>query len=287
MTQSEKTQSFAAMHNRERILVLPNAWDVASARIFEEAGFPAIATSSAGVAAALGYPDGQHISREMMIEVVHRVAAAVAVPVTADVEAGYGDPLRTALAVMNAGAVGMNLEDTVDETPAALTPVAEQAKAIRSIRSQTNLVINARTDIFLAEIGDPGTRFNAAVERLNAYWDAGANCLFAPGVSDSETIGKLVRAVPGPLNILAVAGTPAVSELQRLGVARVTIGSGAMRAALGLTRRIAQELMARGTYSLITEGAIGYAEVNRLLAPIQRRDRIHSFFSTDNTSAAK
>lgn len=130
MTQSEKAQAFAKLHNRERILVLPNAWDVAGARIFEETGFPAIATTSAGVAAALGYPDGQHISGELMIETVRRIVAAVEVPVSADVEAGYGDPLRTALAVMAAGAVGMNLEDTVDEAPDTLVPIADQTEVI-------------------------------------------------------------------------------------------------------------------------------------------------------------
>ena len=233
--------------------------------MFEEAGFPAIGTTSAGIAAVFGYPDGQQVSRELMLEMVQRIAQSVAVPVTADVEAGYNNALLTAVKVMEAGAVGINLEDVVDEHPATLVGLADQVAVIRSIRAQTNLVINARTDIFLAGIGDPATRFERTLERLNAYCEAGADCLFAPGVRDAETIGKLAQGVKGPLNILAVAGTPPIAELQRLGVARVSIGSGAMRATLGLARRVATELLEHGTYSTMVEGAISYAEVNSML----------------------
>jgi 2-methylisocitrate lyase-like PEP mutase family enzyme len=256
LTQSDKANLFRGLHNREHLLVLPNAWDVASAVIFQNAGAAAIGTTSAGVAAVFGYPDGQHIGRELMLDMVRRIASAVPIPVTADVEAGYDDPARTAIAVMEAGAVGMNLEDTMEEDPSSLADLAHQVAMIRTIRVETNLVINARTDVFLAGIGDPATRLEVAVERLKAYRDAGADCLFVPGVRDAETIGKLARAVHGPLNVLAVAGTPPIAELQRLGVARVSIGSGAMRATLGLTQRIAAELLGEGTYALMTEGAM-------------------------------
>lgn len=271
MTQAEKAKAFRDLHQvnpmqGKPLLLLPNAWDVASARVFEEAGFPAIGTTSAGVAAVFGYPDGQRLSRELMLQMVKRIAESVAVPVTADVEAGYDDALLTAVKVMEAGAVGMNLEDVSDERPSTLAGLTEQAALIRSIRAQTNLVINARTDIFLAGIGDAATRLERTVERLNAYREAGADCLFAPGVRDAETIEKLVQGVKGPLNILAVAGTPPIGELQRMGVARVSIGSGAMRSTLGLTRRIAKELLEQGTYSAMVEGAISYAEVNGMLA---------------------
>ena len=265
MTQAQKAELFRELHQGGRILVLPNAWDVASARVFEEAGFPAIATTSAGVAAVFGYPDGQHISSGLMLDMVRRIADAVAVPVTADVEAGYDDPLQTALAAMEAGAAGMNLEDALDDNPAALKDLASQVELIRLIRARTNLVINARTDIFLSQIGEPATRLRRTVERLNAYRDAGADSLFAPGVSDAETIGQLAKMVRGPLNILAVNGTPPIAALQELGVARVTIGSGAMRATLGLARRIAHELAGQGTYASFTEGAIPYADVNHML----------------------
>ncbi len=243
-------------------LLLPNAWDAASARIFERAGFPALGTTSAGIAFALGYPDGQHVSRKEMLEVVARITRAVKIPVTADVEAGYDDPVETARGVWAAGAVGLNLEDT-----AGSDDLLDLPSIIRAIRSSVpKIVLNARTDIFLNQIGDESTRFDRAVERLNAYRAAGADCLFAPGVRDREAIARLVKAVKGPLNILAVAGAPPIAEMKALGVARVSVGSGPMRATLGLTDHIARELHDHGTYTAMVDGAIPYADVNRLLS---------------------
>ena len=272
-TQSELARQFLALHDRRKILVLPNAWDAASARIFEEAGFPAIGTSSAGIAFALGYPDGQKISRGEMLAVVQRIAAAVRVPVTADVEAGYGDrpedATQTALEVLAAGAVGMNLEDAMHDRPDSLVDVGLQKEKIRAVaetcaHAGVSFVLNARTDVFLAGIGPAETRLARTIERLNAYRDAGAQSLFVPGVKDKETIAQLVRGVRGPLNILAVAGTPPVAELEKLGVARVSVGSGPMRATLGLVARIARQLREEGSFSLMTDGALPYADANRL-----------------------
>src|ERR1700694_4448389 len=201
-TQAELAREFLALHDGRKTLVLPNAWDVASARIFEEAGFPAVGTSSAGVAYALGYPDGQKISRGEMLAVVHHIAEAVGIPVTADMEAGYGakpeDVAETAREVLSAGAVGMNLEDTVDDRPDLLADVSLQKEKIRAVvetsaRAGVPLVLNARTDIFLAGIGAPETRLARSVERLNAYRDAGAQCLVAPGGEDKETNAPFVR----------------------------------------------------------------------------------------------
>jgi 2-methylisocitrate lyase-like PEP mutase family enzyme len=272
-TQAELARQFLALHDGRRTLMLPNAWDVASARIFEEAGFPAVGTSSAGIANSLGYPDGQKISRGEMLEVVHRIAEAVHIPVTADVEAGYGskpeDVAQTAREVLAAGAVGMNLEDLADGRADALADVSFQKEKIRAVvetsaRAGVPLVLNARTDVFLAGIGAPETRLARTIERLNAYRDAGAQCLFAPGVKDKETIAQLVSGVHGPLNILATVGTPPVADLEKLGVARVSVGSGPMRATLGLTARIARQLREEGSFSLMTEGAMTYADANRL-----------------------
>lgn len=257
MTQSDLLRQ---LHQGPRLLVLPNAWDAASARIFERTGFAALGTSSAAVAFALGYPDGERISRDEMITVVARIARAVKIPVTADVEAGYDDAVETARQVWAAGAVGMNLEDTAG---AGLIDIGPRVRAIRA--AVPGMVINARTDIFLNAIGDEATRFERTVERLNAYREAGADCLFAPGVRDRDTIARLVRAVRGPLNILAVAGSPPISELETMGVARVSVGSGPMRATLGLVDRIARELHEHGTYGAMTDGAIPYAEVNKLI----------------------
>ena len=272
-TQSELARQFLALHEGRKTLLLPNAWDVASARIFEDAGFPAVGTSSAGVAFALGYPDGQKISRGEMLAVVHRIAEAVHIPVTADVEAGYGakpeDVAETAREVIAAGAVGMNLEDAIHDRPDALAELNLQKEKIRAVndisaRAGVAFVLNARTDVFLAGIGPAETRLARTIERLNAYRDAGAQCLFVPGVRDKETVAQLVSGVRGPLNILATAGTPPLAELEKLGVARVSVGSGPMRATLGLVSRIARQLRDEGTFSLMTEGAMTYADANRL-----------------------
>jgi 2-methylisocitrate lyase-like PEP mutase family enzyme len=272
-TQSELGRQFVELHRGPKILVLPNAWDVASARIFEDAGFPAIGTSSAGVAFSLGYPDGQKISRDEMLGVVQRIAGAVDVPVTADVEAGYGttpeEVAETARGVIAAGAVGMNLEDGVDGKPEYLADLSLQKEIILAVlgvaaASRLPFVLNARTDIFLNAIGPAETRLPRAIERLNSYRAGGAQSLFAPGVKDRETIAQLARGVAGPLNILATAGTPPVSELQELGVARVSVGSGPMRATLGFLGRVARELRQEGLFNVMTDGSIPYADVNRI-----------------------
>jgi 2-methylisocitrate lyase-like PEP mutase family enzyme len=257
-----KAEILRKLHQGPPILVLPNAWDVASARIFEKAGFPAIATTSAGVANSLGYPDIERIPRDEMLWMVKRIAQSVSVPVTADVEAGYGDPVGTARAVLDVGAVGMNLEDS--SLDGSLADLAAQVRLIEQVRAASDIVINARTDVYLFAVGDEGTRFDHAVERLNAYRKAGADSLFAPGVRGPETIGRLAKAVNGPLNILATAGVPNIAELERLGVRRVSVGSGPMRAAMGLTQRIAKELKDHGTFASMTEGAMPYKEANEL-----------------------
>jgi 2-methylisocitrate lyase-like PEP mutase family enzyme len=282
-SQGRKAEELRKLHSGPRVLVLPNAWDVASARVLEELGYPAIATTSAGVAFALGYPDGQRVSRDEMLEVVARIARAVRVPVTADMEAGYGttlaDMAETAKVIAAAGAVGLNLEDVTGETESSQVNTELQSEKIRTIREVSaslgvSLVINARTDIYLMPIGPEAMRFERTVERLRAYRTAGADCLFAPGVTDRGLIEKLVKAVAAPLNILATQGCPPIPELEKVGVRRVSIGSGVMRSTLGLVRRIGKELLERGTYSSVFEGAVPFAELNALLeqsAPVTKR----------------
>jgi 2-methylisocitrate lyase-like PEP mutase family enzyme len=272
-SQVEKAMQFRQRHRGPGALVLANAWDVASARIFEEAGFPAIATTSAGIAYSLGYPDGQHIPREEMIARIARIARAVKVPVTADVESGYGstpeDAARTTRELVQAGAVGMNLEDASGDPNQPLLELqlaVEKIKAARLAAAQLRvpMVVNARTDVYLLPGGDPQAQYSEALRRLIAYRDAGADCVFAPGLKDVETIGRLVGDLQCPLNILAVPGTPPIPELEKLGVARVSLGSGPMRATLGLLRRLAEELKTAGTYNALDE-AVPYAEVNKML----------------------
>lgn len=271
-SQLEKAIDFRQRH-RLGVLVLPNAWDVVSARIFEDAGFPAIATTSAGIAFSLGYPDGQRISREEMIARIGRIARAVKVPVTANVEWGYGstpeDVAQTTRELIEAGAVGMNLEDAsgrADQPLASLEHAIEKIRAAREAAAALRMpiVVNARTDIYLLAGGNPDADFQEAVRRLVAFRDAGADCVFAPGLKDAETIDRLVKAVMCPLNILAVPGTLPIAEFERLGVSRVSVGSGFMRATLGLLRRAAEELKSAGTYSALADG-VPYADVNKML----------------------
>jgi len=273
-SQAEKAEQLRKLHHGPRILVLANAWDVASARVMEELGYPAIATTSAGVAAALGYPDGQRIPREEMLEAVARIARAVRVPVTADVEAGYGttakDMAETAKALIAAGAVGMNLEDVTGDTESSLVDTAFQVEKIRAICDISAslgvpLVVNARTDTYLMPIGPEATRFERTVERLRAYRKAGADCLFVPGIADRETISKLVKTLGAPLNILVSRDCPTLKELEELGVARASTGSAVMRASLGTTQKIGKDLMEKGSYESLFASAIPYADVQRMM----------------------
>ena len=261
------------MHLEGDILLLPNVWDVASARIIESAGFPAIATSSAGIAFAQGFPDGQKIPAERMLAVIAEISKAVQVPVTADVEAGYGskpeDAARTARRVIEAGAVGMNFEDATGDPARPLFDLEEQVERIRAIREQGKslgvpLVVNARTDVYLLQIGEANTRYGEALRRLSAYRDAGADCLFVPGLMDLATIRQFVADLKCPVNILAVPSSPSVAELKGAGVRRVSLGSGPMRAAMGLLRRLATEVSIDGTYSILRD-APSHAEMNKLM----------------------
>jgi 2-methylisocitrate lyase-like PEP mutase family enzyme len=285
-TQAELARQFLDLHHGRKILVLPNAWDVTSARIFEDAGFPAIATTSAGIANALGYPDSQKLPRAEMLAVVRRIVESVSLPVTADMLAGYGatpeEVAATVGEVLSSGAVGMNLEDGVDGRPDALVDLNLQKDIIRaaveaSEGARVPLVLNARTDVFLHAIGPAETRLARAIERLNAYGDSGAHCLFAIGVTDKQTIAQLVRGLNGPLNVMAMNAkdaarfaaigveTPPVAELAQLGVRRVSLGSGPMRMTLGLLVRMARQLREEGLFTLMTEGAMTYAEANQLV----------------------
>ncbi len=269
MTSAQKAEQLRKLHKEPEILILPNAWDCASARVFEQAGFPAIATTSAGIAFALGYPDGQRISHTDMLAQVKRIAHSVSVPVTADVEAGYGDVACTAVALIKSGAVGLNLEDIDDDERNQLVELSEQVQRIRTIRQAGNeagvrLVINARTDYYLAEIGDPAERFEAACHRLRQYIEAGADCVFVPGITDPELIRRFVETLRFPINVLVGPGTPPVKDLEALGVARLSVGSGIMRSTMELTRRIAEELKTSGTYRTMLETSMPYAEANAL-----------------------
>ncbi len=270
-TNNQKTKaiSFRQLHTGSQPLVLPNAWDAASASVFCKAGFPAVATTSSGVAAAYGYADGQYIPTPLLLTTIEHIARIVNCPVTADIESGFGNTtdevLQTIRAVITAGAVGINIEDSTKHNPNTLVEIPQQVALLKAIRALATsldipLVINARTDVFLLSIDDPTTtttsRIEQAVQRLNAYREAGADCLFPIGVGDPDIIAQLVQAVHGPINILAGPKTPVLPLLAQLGVARVSFGSGPMRAALGRLQRIAHELQTSGTYTTMFEEAL-------------------------------
>jgi 2-methylisocitrate lyase-like PEP mutase family enzyme len=253
--QEQKAASFRALHSEPPVLVLANAWDVASAAVIAELdACRAIATSSAGIAAVLGYPDGERIPAAEMLDMVARIARAVDLPVTADLEAGYGDAAATAHAAWDAGAVGLNIEDSAG-------PAEEHVERVRAARAAVPaLVINARTDLYLA--GQPD--FDETVRRASAYLEAGADSIFVPGVTDAETIGRLAEAIAGPLNVLAMPSTPPVAELERLGVARVSVGSGLGRAALAWTRDAARRMLEEGSFEPLAD-AIPFTALGELL----------------------
>jgi 2-methylisocitrate lyase-like PEP mutase family enzyme len=271
--QKQKANDFLALHHARSILILPNAWDVISGKIFELEGFKAIGTTSAGIAATLGYADGQKITLTENIEVVRHIVNNTHLPVSADIEAGYDTSVegvvKAAEAVLNVAAVGLNLEDGTGNPDTPLFEKSLQQEKIRAIREMSvargiHLVINARTDVFL--VSDDYTKsLRFAIERGNAYKEAGADCIFIPdnGDLDKQSITTLVNEINAPINIIAGATTPPIAELQDVGVSRVSVGPRPMRAVLTLLRNIAEELIVKGTYQLMSESSISYSDINQ------------------------
>ncbi|MEU0882073.1 isocitrate lyase/phosphoenolpyruvate mutase family protein [Lentzea sp. NPDC005914] len=265
MTSSaDRTRLFHALH-QPGPLALPNAWDVASALVVEAAGAQAVATTSAGVAWTLGAPDGNKVERDRVIDLVARIAKVVQIPVTADIEAGFGSTAgevsETVGAVSEAGASGVNIEDGLD---GSLRDIAEQAERLAAAREAApDLYINARIDTYLRGIGDPAGRLEHTLERAARFLEAGASGIFVPGVTDLEIVTELAKRIAAPVNILVGPGAPAVGELAKAGVARMSLGSAIAEAAYALAKRAAEELVTEGTYSSV-EGGIGYGELNAL-----------------------
>jgi len=270
---ASKAEALRRLHVEGPMLVLPNAWDAGSARIFVEAGFRALATTSAGIAFSLGYPDGEQISRDEMLAAVARITRRISVPITADMEAGYGRTAdavaETVRRVIDAGAVGMNLEDRMEEKHLIDFSLAvERVRAARRAADATGvrLVLNARTDVFEAPEIPRDKRIAEAVRRGNAFREAGADSVFVPFVGDTGTIEQLVQQIRAPLNILGTPNAPSLKELAALGVRRVTFGSAPMRATLGLLRRMAREWRETGTYGTLEAYGIPFAELQKLFA---------------------
>jgi 2-methylisocitrate lyase-like PEP mutase family enzyme len=258
--QVARAELLRSLHTPGAPVVLVNAWDAGSATVMAEAGAPAIATTSAGVSWSLGRPDGQHLTRAEMVEVVRRIAAAVGVPVSADVEGGYGpapdDVAATTAAVVAAGAVGINLEDSI-AGDGGLFDVEAQTARLAAARTAAagaglpGLVVNARTDVYLFEIGAPGERFDEVCRRGRAYRDAGADCLFVPGLLDPVTLKALVAESALPISVMAAPGGPSVAELAATGVSRISVGTAVAQAAYAVARGATRELLADGTLTAL------------------------------------
>jgi 2-methylisocitrate lyase-like PEP mutase family enzyme len=278
MTKDEQgrlAEAFRRAHRGPPLLLLPNAWDAMSARLFEAAGFGAIATTSGGVAWALGFADGEHAPWSEVVEATARIVRAVRVPVTADIEAGYGETpdqvARSIADIIGAGVVGCNLEDGTARPDQPVRPIEDAVTRIRAAREAANaagvpLVINARIDLYLKNAGDPATRFDETVRRSKAYLAAGADCIYPFALADMGTIARLVKAINAPINIVARAGTPAVSEFERIGIARISIASGASLVVADVIEKIGRELLTTGRFNAL-EHSINRADIQKLFAP--------------------
>jgi 2-methylisocitrate lyase-like PEP mutase family enzyme len=274
-SQKDKAEDFRALHHGKKILILPNAWDVPSARVFENAGFPAVATSSAGLMVSLGYPDGEVMRRDEFVSAIRRIAKVLTVPLSVDIVAGFGkttqEVLLTVKAVLRAGGIGINIEDFAHATK-RLYPVERQVDNVKAIKKLGNtvgvpLVINARTDALRFEPGDEEAKFQEAVRRAVAYRDAGADCVYPMGLTEAGSIGRFVKEVGFPINVMVRKGLPTVNELERLSVARVSFGPSASYAAMGLLKRAAREVLEEGTYQNLVDSAVSFDELNSLALP--------------------
>lgn len=247
--------------------VIPNAWDAGSARVLEQVGFAAIATTSAGIAWSYGMPDGGEMDVDTMLERVGAIVSAVGVPVSADLEAGYGDAGRTVARAVEVGAVGGNLEDAEGGALLPMEEAADRIAAARAAAPAGTFVLNARTDAYFA--GASGDPFAETVERAQRYLEAGADCIFVPGVNDEETIRRLAASIPAPLNIVAGLASNIIDAptLFSLGVKRVSLGGSLARVAFSALERAARELVDAGTLGFL-DGALRYAELQqRFSAP--------------------
>ena len=274
-SQAEKAETFRALHRSARALVLPNAWDVPSARVFEDAGFPAVATSSAGIMVSHGYPDGEEMPRRELVSAVARIAERITIPLSADVVAGYGRTLRdvasTVRMVLDAGAIGINIEDLrpSHDGLVRLDSQLQRLESVRRVAKETGipLVINARTDALRNAPGEENERLREAIRRAVAYRDAGADCVYPMGLTDAGSIATFVDALRCPVNVMVRKGLPPLAELEKLGIKRVSFGPSASYAALGLLKRASREVLDSGKFDLLVDGALSFDELNRLALP--------------------
>jgi 2-methylisocitrate lyase-like PEP mutase family enzyme len=270
---NEKSRRLRELVRAPEILVMPGAYDVLSALLFEQMGFKAIQGTSGGIAAALGYADGEVMSRDRFVEMSGSFAAALSVPFNADGERGYGDEngvRETIHALVSRGVAGMNLEDGAAKGKGGLVEISEQLRKIKAVMDTkrelgSEFFLNARVDAFHVFPDDPKKALDQAIRRGNAYAEAGGDCIFYLFLHSAETIGRLVKEVKAPISILAGPQSPNVRQLQDLGVARVSYGSGFLKAAISGAKQLAQEILEKGTCGLLQAG-VQTPEISALVA---------------------
>lgn len=272
-----RAHRFHQLHAGPAPLMLPNAWDAASARIIENAGAEAIATTSAGMAWSLGQPDGERMSVQDLLAMCARICRSVAVPVSVDIERGYGrdakDTGGLVGALLQLGVVGINIEDGTQPGTRTLSPSGELAERIACARTVAQhhdipLFINARIDTYVADV-PMETRYEETLKRACAYIDAGADGIFVPGLGDAEEIARLAGQLPVPLNVYAgYAGAPAAAQLRELGVRRISLGCGPMQSVLAHLARIAAEALSDGRYDTMGSDMLTVSEANGLFKDI-------------------
>lgn len=271
--QIQRAQRFRALHDRGHVFLLPNAWDAGSARAFAHLGFSAIATTSAGVAWSLGYPDGEQTPWDEVVASIRRIVRVTSLPLSADIEGGYGgSPEAVAAsvrAVIDAGVAGINLEDGIRHQ--SLRTVDDAARRIAAARQAARdagvpIVINARVDSWMIDDeASTSERVKDAIRRADAYLAAGADCIFPIGVADSDVIATLCATIKAPINIGARAGLPSLAELERLGVARVSTATRLATVAFASASAAAERLQRTGNFDGLNT-SLDYESIQHLFA---------------------
>src|SRR6267154_4238657 len=258
-------KTFRSLHAQNDILILPNAWDAGSAKVIEDAGAKAIATSSAGVAWALGYPDGDVLPPRMLADLTARITDVIRIPLSVDVEGAYtknpAKVVENLKPIIDAGAVGINIEDG-EGTPELLAKKIEKARNAAE-RVGVNLFINARTDVYLAEIGSPESRVGETIDRAALYRDAGADGIFVPGLCETSAIRAIVQEVKMPVNVMAYPGLPSAKELKKLGVQRLSSGTGIPQIIWSRVSELAKGFLATGDSKPLFENSMAYAKLQK------------------------
>lgn len=264
---STHAETFAKLHQGPDLLILPNAWDAGSARVIQQAGAKAIATSSAAVAWARGYPDGEALSAEDVLATIRSITRVVSVPVTADIEMAYATDAASAgnftAHVLDTGAVGVNVEDGA--SPVDLLVAKIDAMRAMAAKKGIALWINARTDVYLKKLAEGEAAFAETIARAKRYAAAGANSIFVPGAADKTLIGNLAREIRSPLNLLAWPGLPDGATLKSLGVRRLSAGGSLGRAAIGYASSLATQFLATGRSELFSEAPVAPLNLNALM----------------------